>query len=178
MSRDGRLSSPTPPPPPDDILNAVRPIAPTLIAIMALAGCSSSAPEPKSEAAPKPAKQIADQSRYFPLKDQGPVATANEHLFDKSFLPPGQIASYKSGKKEYQLFLSRCADPTAAAVYLLDYKNKMPGAKLIPHFGGYLGDDEKVPTFVFTKGQWFAGVRGLPEADADAVAREFAAKLP
>lgn len=157
----------------------MRPIVPTLIAVVALVGCSST-PEPKSEAAaPKAAvKQIADQSRYFPLKDQGPVTTANEHLFDKNFLPPGQVASYKSGKQEYQLFLSRCADPTTAAVYLLDYKNKMPGAKLIPHFGGYFGDDEKVPTFVFTKGQWFAGVRGLSESAADAVAREFAAKLP
>jgi hypothetical protein len=43
--------------------------------------------------------------------------------------------------------------------------------------GGYFGMDGDQTVYVFTKGAWVAGVAGLPQVKADAVAREFAARL-
>jgi len=161
------------------MLIAVRLVIPFLAVSLLMAGCSSSAPEPAKKAeAPRPKARPADHGRYFPSKDRGEIAMAEEHLYGHAFLPPGQVASYKSGKTEYQLFLAHCADPGTAAVALFDYKKSLPEAKFIAHFGGYFGPDKGAPVFVFTKGPWLAGVRGLPQAAADTVAREFAARLP
>ena len=161
------------------MLIAVRLVIPALAVSCLLTGCSSSAPEAaKKTEAPKPKVKPADHGRYFPSKDRGEIAMAEEHLYGHVFLPPGQMASYKSGKTEYQLFLARCADSSAAAVALLDYKKSLPEAKFLAHFGGYFGPDQGAPVFVFTKGPWLAGVRGLPQDAADTVAREFAARLP
>ena len=48
---------------------------------------------------------------------------------------------------------------------------------MIAHFGGYFGNDGGKPAFLFAKNEWFCGVIGLPMADADARAREFAGRL-
>jgi hypothetical protein len=75
------------------------------------------------------------------------------------------------------MFLVRAATPTSAATMLLDYKNTLADPKFVAHFGGFFGDDAGTPTFLFSKGSWLAGVRGLNREDADAVARELAARL-
>ena len=51
------------------------------------------------------------------------------------------------------------------------------GAKLVPSFGGYFGQDNGRPVFVFTKNAWIAGVVGLPEKQADTEARTLAGRL-
>lgn len=92
-------------------------------------------------------------------------------------LPGGNIARYKRGAKEYELFVVKTSATSTAAVLLFDFKNTLASPRFIPHFGGFFGKDGDTDTFIFAKGVWLAGVRGLPEAEADAVARQFAAGL-
>ena len=99
------------------------------------------------------------------------------HVLGKELLPGGNVARYKKGSKEYELFAVKTNSTSAAAVLLFDLKNTFASPKFIPHFGGFFGKDGDTDTFIFAKGMWLAGVRGLPEAEADAVAREFAARL-
>jgi hypothetical protein len=87
------------------------------------------------------------------------------------------VGLYKLGGKTYQVFISRLSSPEDAPLVLLQWKKEMTSARLIPSFGGYFGDDAGQPVFVFTKGAWIAGVRGLPEKEADPVARELATRL-
>jgi hypothetical protein len=75
------------------------------------------------------------------------------------------------------MFVARLANPTDAAIKLLDWKRAMSDAKLVPSFGGYFGTDGSTPVFVFSKGEWLAGIRGLDEKGADAQARLLAAQL-
>ena len=95
----------------------------------------------------------------------------------KAFMPGGTVADYKKGAMEYQMFVARTPSPTDAAILLLDWKNALAGAKLVPSFGGYFGTDGGKPVFVFPKGSWIAGIVGLPEKQADAQARLLAAQL-
>ncbi len=148
-----------------------------LLAALFLAGCSSA---PKPAAAPAPVKKAVrppDDTRRFPSQDQVESKVVAEPLLGHDFLPGGNIATYKKGKQQYDLILIRAASPTGAAILLLDYKKHLTDPRLIAHFGGYFGQDGSRPAFVFTKARWFCGVIGLPEAEADAVARTFAARL-
>lgn len=143
-----------------------------------LAGCSSApAPEVEKKAASPVAPKPTDQTRRFPMAERGEVVVIEAQLLGKSFLPGGNLAKYKRAGKEYEMFLVRAATPTAAATMLLDYKNSLVEPKFVAHFGGFFGDDAGTPTFLFSKGSWLAGVRGLNREDADAVARELAARL-
>lgn len=148
-----------------------------LLAVIALAGCSS---EPKPAPAPAPVRKAVrppDDTRRFPPQDQVESKVVAEPLYGHDFLPGGNIATYRKGKLQYELFLVRAASPTGAAILLLDYKKALKEPKLIAHFGGYFGQDGARPAFVFTKTKWLCGIIGLPEAEADAVARPFAARL-
>ncbi len=145
---------------------------------LTLAGCGSSPPpeSPKKAATPA-APKPTDQTRRFPIAERVEVTLIESPLFGKDFLPGGNVAEYKRGAREYEMFLLRAASPTAAATLLFDYKNTLAEPKFIAHFGGYFGDDAGTPTFLFSKGSWLAGVRGLARDDADAVARELAARI-
>jgi len=148
------------------------------LASLLMAGCSS---EPKSVETPAPAKKAApkpyDATRRFPAASQVEAKVVDEHLLGHEFLPGGNIAHYRKGKQEYDLILIRTSSPDAAALLLLDYKKKLENPKVIAHFGGFAGKDGSRPAFLFAKGVWLAGVIGLPEAEADMAAREFAARL-
>lgn len=148
-----------------------------LLAALCLVGCSS---EPKPAPAPAPAKKAVrppDDTRRFPAQDRVDAKVVAEPLYGHDFLPGGNIATYKKGAQQYELFLVRASSPTDAAILLLDFKKALKDSKLIAHFGGYFGQDGSRPVFVFTKKNWLCGVVGLPEADADAAARPFAARL-
>jgi hypothetical protein len=101
----------------------------------------------------------------------------DRHLLGKSFMPGGTLATYKKGKVEYQMFAARLATPLDAAIILPDWKNALKDAKVQAAFGGYSGDDAGRPVFVFAKGDWIAGVAGLPEKQADQQARVLASYL-
>jgi hypothetical protein len=98
-------------------------------------------------------------------------------LMGKTFMPGGTVATYKKGKTEWTLFVAQCPNAIDAAIRLPDWRKALTNAKLEASFGGYFGQDGGAPVFVFAKGAWIAGVKGLPEKDADAQARLLAAKL-
>ena len=149
---------------------------PLLFAVL-LTSCSSK-PQPEKQstrqpAAPKP----ADESRRFPAADQVGTTVVDKEIAGKAFMPGGTVAKYRKGKTEYEMFVARAASPTHAAIALSDWRKVMTEPKLVPSFGGYMGQDNGVPTFVFTKGQWIAGIRGLSEKQADLPARTLASRL-
>jgi hypothetical protein len=126
-----------------------------------------------ASAAPKP----ADESRRLPLPNRVDAQVVDNHLLGKPFMPGGTLAHYKRGKIEYAMFIARTPAPQDAAFLLLDWHKALAGAKMVPSFGGYFGQDAGRPVFVFAKGAWIAGVAGLPEKDADLAARTLAAHL-
>ena len=154
------------------------PILPLAAAAALLVSCGSepkpSAPEPAKPAA---AARPADESRRFPLAGRVDTQVVDSRLLGKSFMPGGTLAHYKRGKTEYSMFVARMPSAQDAAFLLLDWNKALAGSKLIPSFGGYFGQDEGRPVFVFAKGVWIAGVAGLPEKDADIAARTLAAHL-
>ncbi len=147
--------------------------------IILLASCGSApAPAPaatakKAEPPPKP----LDETQRFPKDNRTQTRVVDEKLMGKPFMPGGTLADYKKGATEYQMFIAKTPGPTDAAILLLDWKNALTGAKLVPSFGGYSGTDAGKPVFVFSKGAWIAGIAGLPEKQADAQARLLAAQL-
>ena len=145
-----------------------------LLVLMA-SGCSST-PPPAGAPGAKHAKPI-DESRKMPLENRVSAGTVEDHMLDRLWLPGGTLGHYKKGAKEWDLILIKADSPMAAAGWLLDYKKELEGSKLIPSFGGFFGTDKGRPAFVFTKGAWFGAVMGLPEAEADTVARPFALRM-
>jgi len=148
------------------------------VAVFALAACSS---EPRA-AAPVPAKKSeapkpADETRRFPKANFVDSKVVDRELMGKAFMPGGTLASYKKGASEFELFLAKAPSANDAAIALSDWQKALSGAKLVPSFGGYFGQDGGRPVFVFSKGSWIAGVAGLSEKEADAVARTFAGLL-
>lgn len=149
-----------------------------------LVGCGGGSEEAKPDSGPPRKTAVlpkgpkpTDESARFPLANQVSVKLVEEKLMGKDFLPGGNIAEYKKGTASYQLFLAKFKTPNDAAIALFDYKSKFGEAKLVPTFGGYYGIDGATQTFVFTKGSYLLGVAGLNQADADLVAREFAARI-
>ncbi len=145
------------------------------------ASCSTPAPPEtaKSEAAPKPPK---DETALFPLEGQTGTHVVADHLLGKPFLPGGTIADYKLADymlkgATYQLFAIRMPSGDQAAFLLLDFKKNLTDPKYLPHMGGYFGMDGAQPLYVFAKRDVVAGVVGLDQQRADAVARVFAAKI-
>ena len=137
-------------------------------------GCGGSSSPPAAAVVVKPHAAPSDQSRWMPVSGRLAVEMFADHMNGKAYLPGGTTGHYKT----YDLWLVQAGTPTGAAVMLLDYKKDLAGAKLVPSFGGYFGEDSGgKPVFVFTKGSWLAGVNGLPQAEADAVARPFAALI-
>lgn len=92
-------------------------------------------------------------------------------------MPGGTLGHYKKGKLEYEIFVARLPSSMDAAVLLPDWRKSMNDSKLIASFGGYFGQSDGRPVFVFSKGAWIAGIAGLPEKGADAQARLLAAQL-
>jgi hypothetical protein len=151
-----------------------------LTACLAVAGCGGSTPEAKKVAeAPKPAPKPKpfDESQRFPTQYRVEASVVDDHLLGKSFLPGGNLAKYQHGKKKYEMFLIRCNSAQDSAILLYGFKQQMTGAKFVAHFGGFAGKDGAAPVFIFCKAQWFAGIRGLPQEEADMLARPFAARL-
>jgi hypothetical protein len=138
--------------------------------------CSGSAPAPKTQIVTSHAPPT-DLSQKFSSAGQKNMQLVPDHLLGKDFMPGGNLAEYQTDSGEFQLFLLEMGDAKAAAFMLLDWKNVMPEAQYIAHMGGYFGHDKGKPVYVFSKGQYLAGVIGLPEQKADVEARRFAERL-
>lgn len=150
-------------------------------AISVLAGCSS-APPPAPSKSPSEAPSAAatlpkDETFRFPAEDRVETHVVANHMLNQTFLPGGTMAHYKNGKTEYDLFVTQFPSATDAAIALANLEGSLQGAKLIPTFGGYFGTDAGRPAFIFPKDTWIAGVIGLPEKEADPIARTLASRL-
>ena len=143
-----------------------------------LAGCGSeSKPAAKTEVKTEEPQKPADETRRFPSADQVSTEVVNNHMMNKLFMPGGTIAHYKKGATEYDMFVVHFPTSTDAAIALANWDGALQGAKLVPTFGGYFGSDGGRPAFVFPKDTWVAGIVGLPQAQADPLARILAARL-
>ncbi len=117
------------------------------------------------------AQKPTDETRKFPKPNLVKSQVVDRAILGKSFLPGGTLAQYRKGKQEYEMFAAKTASPTAAAIALSDYRKALKNPTLVASFGGYFGEDGGKPTFVFTKGAWVLGVRGLAQKEADLQAR-------
>jgi hypothetical protein len=142
-----------------------------------LLSCASEpkpAPEPPKKAeAPKP----RDESRRFPKTNLVETKVVDKELMGKPFMPGGTLARYKKGRIEYEMFVAKLPTPNDSAMLLPDWRNALTGARFVPSFGGYMGQDSGRPVFVFCKGAWIAGIAGLSEKEADLQGRILAARL-
>ncbi len=146
-------------------------------AVCGLAACSPSASPPESAPKQSQPSPPPDLTALFPPKDRVDVRVVTGHVLDKDVLPGGNVASYESGKRTWQLFLVQEKSAEAAAILLLNYKTTLTDPKYVGSFGAYYGIDAGKPVFVLQKGSYLAGIVGLTDKQADPVAREFAARL-
>lgn len=147
----------------------------TLLCLTAI-GCGSP-PQHQGKVVLKVTPTPIDETRRFPVTDQVSIELVNDKLLGKDFLPGGNLAQYKHGSKTYQQFLVHGKSPDDAAVLMFDFKQTLRDAKFIAHMGGYFGFDGDRPVYLFVKKSVLAGIVGLPEKEADVVARQFAARL-
>jgi len=118
-----------------------------------------------------------DESRRFPLADQVSATLVDDHILGKDFLPGGNVAEYRRKGKSYRQFLMHVKTNEDAALLMFDFKGHLREPKYLPHMGGYFGMDGATPVYLFQKGPFLAGFAGLPEKEADSLARQFAARL-
>jgi len=146
--------------------------------VAALCACGGAPPvqHAKSVPAAAPPKPL-DEGRRFPLADQTGMRLVDDHLLGKDFLPGGNVAEYKRRGRTYQQFLVHAKSAEAAALLMFEYKGHLRESKYLPHMGGYFGMDAATPVYLFQKGAFLAGLAGLPEKEADPIARQFAARL-
>jgi hypothetical protein len=142
-----------------------------------LCACGSPPKEKPAAAPPTVSAKPADESRRFPMAGQISMRVVNDHVLDKNFLPGGNVAEYKQKGRTYQQFLVHSGTPEAAALLLFEHKSHLRDAKFLAHMGGYFGMDGDKPVYIFQKGVFLAGFVGLPEKEADVLARQFAARL-
>ena len=101
-----------------------------------------------------------------------------DHLLAKSLSAGGILGNYRDSGGFYQLLLVRCAGNDQAAFLLLDVKKLMSEPHYLAYMGGFAGKKDGQWFYMFAKGPFLAVVQGKPEAQADAIARVFAARLP
>lgn len=144
---------------------------------VALGGCSS--PEPKTETAPV-AEQVrppTDESRRFPKDGQTKMELVDNHLLGKDYFKGGNLASYERDGKQYRQFLLQAADEKEALDLLSAVKEDLEDRKFVAAFGGYYGQNSGEGWFVFLKQNYLLGIVGLEQAEADLIARDFAARI-
>jgi hypothetical protein len=143
-----------------------------------LCACGSAPPALPTQSAPAAAlAKPVDEQRRFPSADQTNMRLVDDHVLGKDFLPGGNIAEYRHKGKTYQQFLVHAKSAEAAALLMFDFKGHLRDPKYLPHMGGYFGLDGATPVYMFQKGAFLAGLVGLPEKEADPLARQFAARL-
>ncbi len=150
------------------------------LAAVTLCGCGSGTetrPARQAEQAKPADRKPTDESRRFPEKGRTATEVVDRNLLGKEYMPGGTVVRYRQGKREWEMFVAKTSSAQDAALLLLDWKKDLLGSKLVPSFGGYYGKDGNASVFVFAKGEWVAGVRGLEEQAADAQARLLAARL-
>jgi hypothetical protein len=116
-------------------------------------------------------------SALLPKENVVEVKVVQRELLGKAFMPGGALARYQKGKDAYEIFLGKLPTPTDSAIVLAHWDQVLKNPKVIPSLDAYYGVDANRPIFVFAKGQWVAGIAGLPEKEADQQARILAGRL-
>jgi hypothetical protein len=150
-----------------------------VIAVVSVLLCScGSTPKQAATEAPKaaPPKPVDDSNR-FPKANLVDTEVVAEDLMGEHFMPGGTVAHYRKGKNDYDMFVARLGSANEAALLLLDWRKALADVKFVPSFGGYFGNDTGTPVFVFAKGPWVAGIKGLSQKEADLQARMLAGAL-
>lgn len=150
------------------------------VSILAFALClacggGEQAAAPPKAAPPKP--MPADESHRFSKEGRISTDIVEDNLLGKDYLPGGNQAEYDRDGKKYKLYLIQAESSEDAAMLSFDIKAHLTDAKFVPHFGGYFGMDGDEPTFIFPKDDYVAGIVGLPQDEADELARDFASRL-
>lgn len=127
--------------------------------------------EPKMDNEPPPVQKPRDETRRFPSQGRIRVEIIDDQMLGKEFLPGGNLAFYERNGKKWRQFLVQAESATAAALLLNDYRAAMAETKYLAHMGGYFGKDGNDDVLVIQKGRWVMGIVGMPEKDADIVAR-------
>lgn len=149
-----------------------------------LVACSSQGEKAAdTQAVPAAQKKLVhptqeDLSRYMPRDNRVTAALTEANLFGNENLPRATWAEYRKGAKTYQQFLFKAQNTGMAAVYLGHTKDAMASAKFVAGFGGYYGEIEGKPVFVFVKNEYVTGLVGLSQEEADAEGRVIAVRIP
>lgn len=146
---------------------------------MILAGCGSS-PEAPAKREPRPAPipaPVRDLTGLLPPAGRVSVRVVQDHLLDQPKMPGGTLGDYALKGKKYQLFIIETDTNQDAALLLFDMKTALQNPQYLPNMGGYFGTSGGKPIFAFAKLRYLAGVVGLPETEADPIARTLAARL-
>ena len=161
-------------------------------ALAVLTGCSGSTQPPelqqpefkKRSDAPVPdhpltdrTLTVRDQSRMLPPKGLKHSGIVMDRVAGIPKLPGGTVGDYVSGGKTYQIFIVDAETNQQAAFLLLDAKGVLQNPEYLSSFGGYFGQESGRPVFVFAKERYLTGIVGLPQAEADPIARTLASRL-
>jgi hypothetical protein len=149
-------------------------LATSIMAAILGTGCGQS-----TEANSKPPKEAAtkDESNLFLAAGRVATQVYPDHMMNKPFLPGGTMAEFRGDNGEYREFLVHLADGKKAAFLLQDYKKVLQNAADTADNSAYFGTDDGQPTYVFVRGPYLAGVVGLSQDQAKAVARQWSDKL-
>jgi len=165
------------------LLHKTVSFAAVLLIVLTLASCGSADKEvakPAESSAPRTiqhAKQ-EDFSRFMPLENRVSAKLVDGPLLGVAQLPGGTLADYKKGAKAFQQFLFKAPSVAMTPVYLGHCKDAMTNPKFVASFGGYYGEIQGKPVFVFVKNEYVAGLIGLSLEDADAQGRVAATRIP
>jgi len=120
---------------------------------------------------------VRDQSRMLPPKGLKHSGIVMDRVAGIPKLPGGTVGEYASGGKTYQIFIVDADTNQQAAFLLLDAKGVLQNPEYLSSFGGYFGQESGRPVFVFAKERYLTGIVGLPQAEADPIARTLASRL-
>lgn len=119
-----------------------------------------------------------DLARFMPKDGRASASLVNGPLLGIPQFPGGTLAEYKKAGRSFQQILFKAPNVAMTAVYLSHGKDAMTKPKFVASFGGYYGEIDGKPTFLFVKNEYVAALIGLPLQDADAEGRVAAASIP
>src|SRR4051794_32208637 len=92
-----------------------RRVACAALAAALFTSCGDAPPPAPAAAMKTEAPKPKDESRRFPKENLVDRVVVEKELMGKPFMPGGTLARYKKGGKEYELFLAKLPNATAAA---------------------------------------------------------------
>ncbi len=114
----------------------------------------------------------------MPPEGRTSVSLVEGPLLGVAQFPGGTFAEYRKNGKSFQQILFKAPSVAMTAVYLGHGKDAMDKPKFVAGFGGYFGEIDDKPVFLFVKNEYVTALIGLPLNEADAEGRVAAARIP